>query len=165
MAREVHDFVKKSLVATHMKNAKAVETSVALTVGSIDFVATGRRVDVEGYLRVADWERWDSIQIGDFSAGSKILVNLEPTKVCVAAPQLHTQASLTELALRHGLATSGTCSELIRDLLKKNLVKEEGNHLVPTAAGSYLCYAYRKINAGAVLGVELKQAIMDEVAK
>lgn len=148
-----------------MTNADVCKTIVQLDVCGSEFTLVGREVLNDNYLEVARWDITPDVPIGNLALGQVITVKLAAEEDRSGIIEPHTEDSLVEEMLLHQLATSGTCKQHLSDMFSKKLIKRQGNHLVPSWQGGYLCAAYDKVGASQVLGVELKRRIMSAIER
>lgn len=165
LAQRIHEYIKRSMVATYLPDAKAKEITTTVNIKGVIFVAVGRRVTEQGYLSVANWQTLEHLPSGNFQVGQEISLSLQPIEDPHALLEEHTENSLTEFILDNKLGTSGTCSRHLRDTLSKNLLRhtEDKRHFTTTPTGEYLCVAFEKVGAGALTNTDLKRLVMSKI--
>lgn len=119
--QRVYELITRHFLACVSKDAVGSETIVNVTVNDEEFTATGLCIHERNYLDVYIYEKWNSKEIHQYTAGS----TFEPTELSMvegrtSAPSLLTEADLIALMDKHDIGTDATHAEHI------NTIKERG---------------------------------------
>lgn len=140
----LYTLIWKRTLASQMKVAKKVSTTVKIEAGRTLFTATGTRIDFPGFLRVYVEGKDDPdaalddketflplLKEGDALAPLKINSVSHETK----PPARYTEASLVSQLEKMGIGRPSTYATIINTLFERQYIRKQGTSLIPTFTG------------------------------
>lgn len=146
---ELYTLIWKRTLASQMKNARKVSTSVVLTSKTGDgkeviFKTNGSRIEFPGFIRVYVEGKDDpDAALEDKEAPLPLLTvgqnlsdaSLEALSHCTKEPNRYTEASLVQTLEKLGIGRPSTYASIIDRLFEKDYVMRDKGNLVPTFIG------------------------------
>ncbi|MFA5008357.1 MAG: type I DNA topoisomerase [Candidatus Omnitrophota bacterium] len=131
---KLYDLIWRRFAASRMSEAISESTKAIISSNSCEFVAEGKKVVFEGYLKVFGTE--DEIKLPQLSAKQNlILEKCEIREHTTKPPARFNDASLVKILEEKGIGRPSTYAPIIYTLLKRNYMKRERSALVPTDLG------------------------------
>jgi DNA topoisomerase-1 len=131
---KLYDLIWRRFAASRMSEAISESTKAIIGSDSCEFIAEGRRIVFEGYLKVLGVE--DETKLPSLSPQQS--VTLEKCEICehtTKPPARFNDASLVKILEEKGIGRPSTYAPIIYTLLKRNYIKRERNALMPTDLG------------------------------
>lgn len=142
---KIYELIWKRTLASQMKNAKVMRTSVECTVEVAGkqciFTASGKAIDFPGYLRAyvegsddPESELGDKetilppLQVGQEVKPLSVKANGHTTK----PPARYTEASLVKKLEEEGIGRPSTYAVVIGTIQERGYINKRGNELIPT---------------------------------
>ena len=126
-------------LASLMKNAKYMQTSVNLSNNGYNFKATGQVITFDGYLKVyKDYEDVNDIILPDFKSyksGVLISENIEKEQHFTKPPARYSEAKLIKEMEELGIGRPSTYAKIIDTLKERGYVNIQDKKFVPTEIG------------------------------
>ncbi len=139
--RRVYELIWKRTVASQMKDAHGMRTTVVLAVGDARFQASGKTIEFAGYrlayvegsddaeATLADAERiLPTVAVGEAVATKEIRAVGHTTQ----PPARLTEATLVKELEARGIGRPSTYASIIETILSRDYVFKKGTALVPT---------------------------------
>ncbi len=140
-AARLYDLVRKRTIASQMKPAKLMQTTVTVTNQKADFRAVGKVILFPGYMRayvegsddpdigLADKETvLPALQVNQRLTCEKLLVDERQTK----PPARFTEASLVKEMEAKGIGRPSTYANILSRIMQKDYVENRKGKLIPT---------------------------------
>lgn len=131
---KLYDLIWRRFAASRMSEAISESTKAIIKSNSCEFIAEGRKIIFEGYLKVFGTE--DEIKLPQLSPKQNLV--LEKCEICehvTKPPARFNDASLVKILEEKGIGRPSTYAPIIYTLLKRNYIKRERNSLMPTDLG------------------------------
>jgi DNA topoisomerase-1 len=131
---KLYDLIWKRFAASRMSEAISESTKAIITSNLAEFIAEGRKIVFEGYLKVLGVD--DEIKLPQLNAKQGLI--LEKCEICehtTKPPPRFNDASLVKLLEEKGIGRPSTYAPIIYTLLKRNYIKRERSALLPTDLG------------------------------
>ncbi|MCK9615155.1 MAG: type I DNA topoisomerase [Candidatus Omnitrophica bacterium] len=131
---KLYDLIWKRFTASRMSEAISESTKAIIASNFAEFIAEGRKIVFEGYLKVFGVD--DEIELPQLHAKQNLI--LEKCEICehtTKPPARFNDASLVKLLEEKGIGRPSTYAPIIYTLLKRNYIKRERNALQPTDLG------------------------------
>lgn len=131
---KLYDLIWKRFAASRMSEAVSESTKAIITSDNCEFIAEGRKVVFEGFLKVLGTE--DEITLPSLAPLQSL--TLEKCETCehtTKPPARFNDASLVKILEEKGIGRPSTYAPIIYTLLKRNYIKREKNYLMPTDLG------------------------------
>lgn len=137
----LYTLIYRRTLASQMKNAQKVNTSVTIQAGDSTFAAYGVRVEFQGFLKAYvegtdhDEDQAEST-LPKLEKGQVLNVSsLESVMHETKEPARFTEASLVKELESLGIGRPSTYASIIDRIIEKEYVKKENNVLIPTFTG------------------------------
>lgn len=132
---KLYTLIWKRFSASFMREAVFENTKVFLTSENAQFVAEGKRMIFDGYLKVFGVEEEDN-QLPFLNQGDQlILENLEVKEHSTKPPARFNDASLVKILEEKGIGRPSTYAPTIFTLLQRNYIRREKGVFIPTDLG------------------------------
>ncbi len=140
----LYTLIWKRTMATQMKAAEKVSTTVKIKADSCLFTATGTRIDFPGFLRVYVEGKDDPDAALDdketflpkMNKGDHLSpVQIDPLSHATKPPSRYTEASLVSQLEKMGIGRPSTYAAIINTLFERQYVRKQGTSLIPTFTG------------------------------
>lgn len=131
---KLYDLIWKRFIASRMSEAISESTKVIIASDSAEFIAEGKKIVFEGYLKVFgvdDEIKLPELNIKDNVGLEKYMVSEHTTK----PPARFNDASLVKLLEEKGIGRPSTYAPTIYTLLRRNYMKREKGYFMPTDLG------------------------------
>jgi DNA topoisomerase-1 len=130
----LYDLVWRRAVATQLPEAIFNATSADITTGEYIFRSTGSIIKFEGYLKVYEEKRNESI-LPDLTKGDEVaLENLESKKHTTEPPARYSDATLIKALEEHGIGRPSTYAPTVNTIVERGYVeRDEAKKLKPCA--------------------------------
>ena len=126
-------------LASLMKNAKYMQTSINLSNNGYNFKATGSVITFDGYLKVyKEYEDVNDVVLPDFKDyKSKVIVSSDITKEqhFTKPPSRYTEAKLIKEMEELGIGRPSTYAKIIDTIKERGYVNVQDKKFVPTEIG------------------------------
>lgn len=126
-------------LASLMKNAKYMQTSINLSNNGYNFKATGSVITFDGYLKVyKEYEDVNDVVLPDFKDyKSKVIVSSDITKEqhFTKPPSRYTEAKLIKEMEELGIGRPSTYAKIIDTIKERGYVNIQDKKFVPTEIG------------------------------
>ena len=140
----LYSLIWKRTMATQMKAAEKVSTTVKIKAGESIFNASGTRIAFPGFLRVYVEGKDDPEAALDdretflpkMKEGDRIdPVQIDPLSHETKPPARYTEASLVSQLEKMGIGRPSTYAAIINTLFERQYVRRQGTSLIPTFTG------------------------------
>ncbi|CEH19275.1 prokaryotic type i dna topoisomerase [Ceraceosorus bombacis] len=127
--KRVYEYVTRRFLAGCHLDAKGLQTSVALELGTEGFSASGLQILARNYLDVFTYDTWSTSILPAYTIGQTFPSALPDADLSIkegatTAPKLLTQADLVALMDRNGIGTDATIAEHIEKVCERGYVFE-----------------------------------------
>ncbi|PWN40734.1 prokaryotic type I DNA topoisomerase [Ceraceosorus guamensis] len=127
--KRVYEYVTRRFLAGCHLDAKGLQTSVALELGTEGFSASGLQILARNYLDVFTYDTWSTSILPAYTVGQTFSsappdADLSIKEGATTAPKLLTQADLVALMDRNGIGTDATIAEHIEKVCERGYVFE-----------------------------------------
>jgi len=135
---QLYELIWRRFVASQMRPAVYEVTTVEAEAGPGVFLARGRRMLFDGFIRVLPPEKGPEAEqsLPELREGEELeLRELEPTQHFTQPPPRYTEATLVRELERRGIGRPSTYAPTVATLLRRNYVRRHRRALVPTDLG------------------------------
>ncbi|MFA6131823.1 MAG: type I DNA topoisomerase [Patescibacteria group bacterium] len=128
----LYDLIWRRAVATQLPEAIFDSTSADIATGEYIFRSTGSTIKFDGFLKVYEEKRKDSL-LPELAKGDAVaLENLESKKHTTEPPARYSDASLVKALEEHGIGRPSTYAPTISTILERGYVeRDEAKKLKP----------------------------------
>jgi DNA topoisomerase-1 len=131
---KLYELIWRRFIASFMKEAILKFTKVRIRAQDAEFVAEGKEVLFDGFLRIAGSEEAEALP--HLNEGDElILERLKVSEHTTKPPPRFTDASLVKLLEEKGIGRPSTYAPTIYTLIKRNYIRREKGQFVPTTLG------------------------------
>lgn len=131
---KLYDLIWRRFAASRMSEAISESTKTIIASDSCEFIAEGKRIVFDGYLKIFGTE--DEIKLPQLSPKQALILGkCEVSEHTTKPPARFNDASLVKILEEKGIGRPSTYAPIIYTLLKRNYIKRERNALVPTDLG------------------------------
>lgn len=131
----LYELIWLRTVACHMHEAVFENTKVSIASGNALFIAEGKRLIFDGFLKVLEKDEEQIILPGlDKDESIELMASLV-TEHTTKAPARFNDASLVKLLEDKGIGRPSTYAPTVFTLLRRNYLRREKNYFVPTDLG------------------------------
>lgn len=140
----LYTLIWKRTLASQMKSARKVSTTVKIKAADAIFTATGTRIEFPGFLRVYVEGKDDPEAAMDdketflpvMREGEVLnLLEIKPLPHETKPPARYTEASLVSTLEKLGIGRPSTYAAIINTLFERQYVRKQGTSLLPTFTG------------------------------
>lgn len=131
---ELYDLIWRRTLASQMKSAELLQTSLAFQVGEAEFSASGLVVKFAGFLKVySDNNDTQERRLPGFKVGDSLKCNKAEALQHETKPVARfTEASLIQTMEKEGIGRPSTYASIISTIQDRGYVAKQGTQLVPT---------------------------------
>lgn len=134
----LYELIWKRFVASQMKPAVYLQTSIDINSGRFTFRASGSRMLFAGYtaIYVTDDENSQAKVIPDLTKGEKLdLANIAPSQHFTKPPPRFSDASLVRTLEENGIGRPSTYAPTLQTLVYRDYVRRISGYFHPTELG------------------------------
>jgi len=135
---KLYSLIWKRFVASQMKPAEFLVTSVQIAAGIYTFRASGSKLLFDGFLKAyrADDEEESQKYFPDLSVKEVLdLIKLTPDQHFTKPPPRYSDASLVKALEEDGIGRPSTYAPIIQTLVYRNYVHRESGYFIPSDLG------------------------------
>ncbi|MBU2102035.1 MAG: type I DNA topoisomerase, partial [Candidatus Omnitrophica bacterium] len=132
---QLYELIWNRFAATSIREALFENTKIILSSSSAEFVAEGRRVVFDGFLRVWGREEEDTELPVCAASDPALLEGLATTDHTTKPPPRFNDASLVKLMEEKGIGRPSTYAPTIYTLIARNYIRREKVYFIPTDLG------------------------------
>ncbi len=132
----IYDLIVKRYLASLSETAVLRTTTYVMRVLSYDFTLIAQDLLEEGWLKIYDYRKVDSLRRFDLKLGDEIPVSdVRVTKTYSKPPSRYTKSTLLEWMERLGIGTEATRAEIIETLVRRGYVRQTASGVEVTNLG------------------------------
>ncbi|MBU2540600.1 MAG: type I DNA topoisomerase [Candidatus Omnitrophica bacterium] len=136
---KLYDLIWKRFLASQMKPAKILVTSVKISAGRFIFQSSGSMLKFEGFLLVYEdrLKKSKDLQLPPLSLDERLeLIKLLPSQHFTKPPARFSDASLVKFLEERGIGRPSTYVPIIQTLLMRDYVRRLRGYFTPTELGT-----------------------------
>lgn len=133
---KLYRLIWDSFVASQMKEALMLVTSVEISAGPYIFKATGSNILFDGFLKLYEEDGEEKKILPRLSVGEKLdLLKLDPSQHFTKPPARYSDASLVKALEENGIGRPSTYAPIIYTIISRHYIIREKGYLKPTELG------------------------------
>ncbi len=136
--QNLYELIRVRALASQMKSAQALRTSVKVTGGDTIplFTASGSRITFPGWLACDTRARGEDTELPKLTKDESLsLISLEGTEKQTEPPNRYTEAGLVKELEKRGIGRPSTYASIMKTIQDREYAIKEGRTLMPTATG------------------------------
>ncbi|MDP2922282.1 MAG: type I DNA topoisomerase [Candidatus Omnitrophota bacterium] len=132
----LYELIWKRTLASYMHEALFENTKACVASNLAEFIAEGKKLIFDGFLKVFDKGEEEEILLPDLKKGETIeLLNCEIAERTTKPPPRFNDASLVKLLEEKGIGRPSTYAPTVYTLIRRNYMRREKGYFSPTDLG------------------------------